>query len=80
MDHLESLLLNYLKARPNRFLSPKEIARDVVDKKSYRDDPWQAKRPLSELARRGYLQTNEMGHFRYVLRPGDPGFAAKKAA
>jgi len=61
MEYLENLVFEYMKARPNRFISAKEVGRDVMDKKTYRENPWVAKKPLSDLADRGLLKTNEMG-------------------
>jgi hypothetical protein len=68
VEYLENLVFEYLKARPNRFLSAKEIGRDVVDRNTYRDNPLVAKKPLSDLAARGLIKTDPMGHFGYKPR------------
>jgi len=66
-EHEEQMILEFLDAYPDAFLSAGEIARKAAGRRHFEEDPRWAYRPLSNLVARGLLETDEGGHFR--LKP-----------
>ena len=72
---VEILILNFVKAFPEAFLAPAEIAKKA-NPKVFREDPRWALAALLKLSDEGLLESDAAGHYRYV----DPEAKRKEAA
>ena len=71
----EILILNFVKAFPEAFLAPAEIAKKA-NPRVFREDPRWAFAALLKLSNEGLLESDAAGHYRYV----DPAAKRKEAA
>jgi hypothetical protein len=60
----ENDILDYLKGWPNTYVSGKEIARKVGGKEMFEEDRGWAIPLLTQLVRRGIIETDHLGHYR----------------
>jgi len=60
----EHQILEFLKARPQEFLSAREVSRRLGKRRSQKEPTW-AKPSLLLLTNGGHIMMNEIGHFRY---------------
>ncbi len=63
----ENDIIDYLKGCPGTFVSGKEIARKVGGRELYDKDRGWAIPILTQLVRRGIVETDHLGHFRLML-------------
>lgn len=63
------LVLDYLRACPDRFVSAAEICRKAGGRHRFFEDPRWAVPVLVELRDRGLVEMNEAGHYRLTARP-----------
>jgi hypothetical protein len=72
----EKAIWDYLKNWPDLFISPKEIARKVGGKQRYEEDRFWAIPILQQMAQKGWLEADYVGHYR--VRPVDTAKSKKK--
>src|SRR5260370_7603101 len=72
----EKAILEYLKNWPDLFISPKEIARKVGGKQRFEEDRFWPVPILQEMAQKGWLEADYVGHYR--VRPVETDKSEKK--
>ena len=65
----EQLVLEYLKAYPNVFVSANEIARKAAGRHRFNEEPHWAQAVLTSLVDKGVLERDEQGHYRIAPKP-----------
>jgi hypothetical protein len=63
----EKLVLDYLRAYPECFVSATEVARKAGGRQRFVEDPQWASRTLLNLLARRLVQMNESGHYRIAV-------------
>jgi hypothetical protein len=63
------LVLDYLRAYPDRFVSPIEVCRKAGGRHRFFEEPRWAVPVLIQLRDRGLVEMNEAGYYRIVTRP-----------
>lgn len=76
MSGEEKAILDYLNNWPDLFVSPKEIARKVGGKQRYEEDRFWPLPILQQMARKGWLEADYLGHYR--IRAAEIAKAAAK--
>lgn len=64
----EQLVLDYLRAYPDTFISAAEIARKAGGRHRFFENPRWVWPVLASLLGKGLVETNEAGHYRAVAR------------
>lgn len=68
-DQDARLVLDYLRAFADRFVSAAEICRKAGGRHRFFEDPRWAVPVLQELRERGLVEMNEAGQYRLAARP-----------
>jgi hypothetical protein len=67
MDSDERAICDYLKSWPKTYVSGREIARRADGKRRFRDQPQWAYPVLSRLLETALIETDGLGHYRFVV-------------
>jgi hypothetical protein len=62
-------IIDFLRPLGKQFASPKEVCRRAGGKLKFQKDPYWAKPLLKRMEKKGFLQSNENGHYR--IKPED---------
>jgi hypothetical protein len=63
MTHEETLILNFMKERPDTAFARKEIARKAVKRSEYDQNQHWLDQPLAALVASGTVEIDDSGHY-----------------